>query len=271
MKRILLVFFCAMLLTCPVSAHPGRTDSSGGHYDRSTGEYHYHHGYPAHQHAGGICEYNFDDQTGRRSGSSNSTAKSTTVSDLEAEISRLETRNHFLEYELEHKTEKDQTALVWAFITFFVITLAVCILIGVSKRSQRKHMESEKQELEKQYNKELEFAKKYSNVSPLTFSGAPKNIYVDSNGTICMRDDRVKTNYGSFTVYTALYSKRFHRTKGCSSASTPVHLEAAFLNHLSPCSKCCQDEYLNEIYFPMKRWYPEYQNILKIKKGHDIP
>lgn len=23
-------------------AHPGRTDSNGGHYDRSTGEYHYH-------------------------------------------------------------------------------------------------------------------------------------------------------------------------------------------------------------------------------------
>ena len=237
MKRILLVFFCAMLLTCSVSAHPGRTDSSGRHYDRSTGEYHYHHGYPAHQHAGGICEYNFDDQTGRRSGSSNSTAKPTTVSDLEAEISRLETRNHFLEYELEHKTE----------------------------------MESENQELEEQYNKEIEFEKKYSNVSPLAFSGAPKNIYVDSNGTICMRDDRVKTNYGSFTVYTALYSKRFHRIKGCSSASTPIHLESAFLNHLSPCSKCCQDEYLNEIYFPMKRWYPEYQNILKIKKVHDIP
>jgi hypothetical protein len=31
-------------------AHPGRTDSDGGHTDHSTGEYHYHHGYPAHQH-----------------------------------------------------------------------------------------------------------------------------------------------------------------------------------------------------------------------------
>ena len=43
--------------------HPGRTDSSGGHYDRSTGEYHYHHGYPAHQHPGGVCPYDFDDKT----------------------------------------------------------------------------------------------------------------------------------------------------------------------------------------------------------------
>lgn len=33
-----------------VSAHSGRTDSNGGHYNRSTGEYHYHHGKSAHQH-----------------------------------------------------------------------------------------------------------------------------------------------------------------------------------------------------------------------------
>lgn len=44
-------------LTICVMAHSGRTDSSGGHYDTSTGEYHYHHGYPEHQHPGGICPY----------------------------------------------------------------------------------------------------------------------------------------------------------------------------------------------------------------------
>ena len=31
-------------------AHSGRTDGSGGHYNHSTGKYHYHHGYPAHDH-----------------------------------------------------------------------------------------------------------------------------------------------------------------------------------------------------------------------------
>lgn len=41
-----------------VFAHPGKTDSDGGHFDRSTGEYHYHHGYPAHQHENGTCPYN---------------------------------------------------------------------------------------------------------------------------------------------------------------------------------------------------------------------
>ena len=38
-------------------AHPGGTDYRGGHYDRSTGEYHYHHGHPAHSHPDGVCPY----------------------------------------------------------------------------------------------------------------------------------------------------------------------------------------------------------------------
>ena len=48
-------------------AHPGRTDGRGGHTNNSTGEYHYHHGYPEHDHydmdGDGIidCPYNFHD------------------------------------------------------------------------------------------------------------------------------------------------------------------------------------------------------------------
>ena len=58
---------CAAFLTVSAFAHPGNTDSSGGHYNRSTGEYHYHHGYPAHQHTNGKCPYDYDDKTGQNS------------------------------------------------------------------------------------------------------------------------------------------------------------------------------------------------------------
>lgn len=37
---IILIF----TITLSVSAHPGRTDANGGHYNRKTGEYHYHNG-----------------------------------------------------------------------------------------------------------------------------------------------------------------------------------------------------------------------------------
>jgi len=65
----LLIFILAQVLVVPVSAHPGKTDSNGGHTDHETGEYHYHHGYPAHDHYdidgdGNIdCPYEFDDRT----------------------------------------------------------------------------------------------------------------------------------------------------------------------------------------------------------------
>ena len=72
-KRYLIpILACMLLLSCctVAFAHPGATDANGGHYDHSTGEYHYHHGYPAHQHPDGRCPYNYDDRTGQNSGSS---------------------------------------------------------------------------------------------------------------------------------------------------------------------------------------------------------
>ena len=58
MRRLLCIVVVLLLLTVPLAlAHSGRTDSDGGHYDRSTGEYHFHHGMSAHQHPGGVCPY----------------------------------------------------------------------------------------------------------------------------------------------------------------------------------------------------------------------
>lgn len=52
-----LAVICMLAGCLMADAHSGRTDAKGGHYDRSTGEYHYHHGYPAHQHPNGVCPY----------------------------------------------------------------------------------------------------------------------------------------------------------------------------------------------------------------------
>ena len=66
MKRPLYFILLLLVLTViPAYAHPGSLDDKGGHTDSATGEYHFHHGYPAHQHTNGQCPYNFDDQTNR--------------------------------------------------------------------------------------------------------------------------------------------------------------------------------------------------------------
>lgn len=62
-KRFTLLFVFIFLIIASASAfaHPGRTDSKGGHYDRQNGGYHYHHGYSAHQHPNGVCPYETED------------------------------------------------------------------------------------------------------------------------------------------------------------------------------------------------------------------
>ena len=44
MKRIICLVLIFILVATSSYAHSGRTDSSGGHYNRKTGEYHYHGG-----------------------------------------------------------------------------------------------------------------------------------------------------------------------------------------------------------------------------------
>lgn len=75
-KFLIMLTVCLFLsgLSVTAFAHPGKTDSEGGHYDHSTGAYHYHHGYSPHSHydrnGDGVadCPYDFDDQTGANNG-----------------------------------------------------------------------------------------------------------------------------------------------------------------------------------------------------------
>lgn len=81
MRKIVILILTTVFMFAfciDVVAHPGKTDKFGGHYDKSTGKYHYHHGYPAHQHTDtngdGVpdCPYDYNDKTGQNSGTSSS-------------------------------------------------------------------------------------------------------------------------------------------------------------------------------------------------------
>ena len=67
--QILLALALCQSLAITAFAHPGRTDSNGGHTNHSTGEYHYHHGQPEHQHYDmngdgyADCPYDFNGNT----------------------------------------------------------------------------------------------------------------------------------------------------------------------------------------------------------------
>ena len=42
--RAALMIILAVSMSLTAAAHPGKTDANGGHYNRKTGEYHYHNG-----------------------------------------------------------------------------------------------------------------------------------------------------------------------------------------------------------------------------------
>ena len=128
---LMLVLLLLILFAFTVLAHPGRTDSNGGHYNRSTGEYHYHHGYPEHKHINGECTYNFDDKTGSNSSSSNknsynynTTAKSTTQYTTQPIIKKQSAFNSIKNY----INEKPTSALLLFLAILILIIVAIYIL-----------------------------------------------------------------------------------------------------------------------------------------------
>lgn len=76
MKKLHFILCCILIITTFAYAHPGKTDSRGGHYNKSTGEYHYHHGYPAHSVCGIGCPYNNIDATNHKSSDSSGSSSS---------------------------------------------------------------------------------------------------------------------------------------------------------------------------------------------------
>ena len=80
LKKFFLFLMLVVFVITPALyayAHSGKTDFYGGHYDKSTGKYHYHHGYSAHEHTNGECPYDFNDATDHDSNyQSNSNNKS---------------------------------------------------------------------------------------------------------------------------------------------------------------------------------------------------
>lgn len=125
MKRMCSFVFACVLLLSFAYAHPGKTDGKGGHTDHSTGEYHYHHGYPAHQHPNGTCIYEFDDKTGQNSGTpggsiSTRAASTTKVTTTTAKATTIKKTTSATTASNSSKTE-DKTPVI------LIIVLIVCL------------------------------------------------------------------------------------------------------------------------------------------------
>ena len=125
MKKTVLLFIIFVTFVSISFAHPGRTDSNGGHYDRSTGEYHYHNdGYS-------IDEY-----------SSDKLKVNDTSNDLQEQIYSKQNTISKLNYTITEKNEeiekmKTTQEFMWiGFIIVFLFGICVSYNIGKNKASE---------------------------------------------------------------------------------------------------------------------------------------
>lgn len=111
MKRIVLLFILFITFVSSSFAHSGRTDSNGGHYNRSTGEYHYHND---------IYEVEYDEYVEEDEGSNEKTGELMVGGDdeyvinlrnenqeLQEELNELKYAQEEIEYELQNRGVKD--------------------------------------------------------------------------------------------------------------------------------------------------------------------
>lgn len=142
MKRVVFVFlaFLFLFLSVSVSAHKGRTDSDGGHYDQSTGKYHWHHGYEAHQHYdmdgdGDIdCPYDFDNKSDQTGGLQGGKSKVEFINGTES--SSDETKGN--------QTGRGEEVNWFVAVSPFIAVIAIVVIFVLARNISNKNKELEK-------------------------------------------------------------------------------------------------------------------------------
>lgn len=256
----------------PALAHSGRTDSQGGHYDSETGEYHYHHGYPAHQHydidgdGKPDCPYDFVDKTGSRSGSSSgsgSSAKAAKESGVKAQTTQA----------AEGEDRAGITSAVVGWCTAGVATLAAFALWRKGEAEGKAHNEAmdglrktlrqEKSKAEAQAELIDTFGKRVqeqqTEILTLKRDYSAKKVEADrATRELDRQEGRIPRNiafapdgmpvywrpnserpYGAYTVYIRRDSGIYHLDPYCAGWAPEVgHLFDVLETPLRPCKRC---------------------------------
>ena len=279
MNKKVLAILAAVILTVtavsPVYAHQGRTDDNGGHWDYSSGTYHYHHGYPEHQHydmdGDGIldCPYEFDDKTGQNSETSGNSGNG---------ASKNEDVDKFLLYmglitavavivvlavklKKSHERLADNKIKISELCTLNDHNSADLDRKVQALENANKHIETLSDELfaaDKRY-----YALLYEGKTREDVANAPDGCFIGEDElpytkTGC--DDFHK--WGDFTVFVASKGGCYHRTYGCSGATSPVNV-VNIPKGFRRCVKCSPNSY-------DLVWFYKYRQIKIITDKYSI-
>lgn len=306
MKKIFCFFILLIVifLSFSASAHSGKTDSDGGHWDNNTGEYHYHHGYPAHQHTNGECPYDFKDNIKHTEKSnynynySYTTTTATTTanksSSSDADISEtiylICAVSVFLSFALveffllvknKEKYQKEKNRLSHEKEEIKrkgekeAAELHSCIDELTNKLSDS---ESEKEKYKSLYQKYLKLSENYSDIITQSFNFKnihdilpliPENTsFLYEKNTYLPRNTKKPGKYGSYTVYRSRNGCVYHFLQGCSGA----HNELNYINiknyDFMFCKKC--SSYMSSEMELCELWAEDFEYLMNLVKDKDI-
>ena len=267
MKRFVTLFVTlTVLLSLPIHAHPGGIDANGGHYDRSTEIYHFHHGYPAHQHINGACPYNFDDQTGQNSGLSLSGQGGSSSSPGQSSGSSSNSSNTPEPATPKKSVLSDSdlgglilASLLGMYVMFHVIRFFVLRLLSAKEASVKKEEAAAAAYAKRR--KELILLYSGKHLSDLAPPPHPTH-YIGSDGLPCSPGEG---KWGDiYTVYiSSPQSPVFHDRPFCSCTRySPVNIVE--VSRRRPFSRCFHRP------IPSLLWYQEQKRILRLCKEYQI-
>lgn len=293
-KKQLMIFSVSIillsLLTISAFAHAGRTDEQGGHFDNEAQEYHYHHGYPAHQHEDGECPYNFVDNEDKKETKS---ANNKTTFDWDA----IKEKNKEIPDNSIKKNSNNKKIHVISVLIIIAISLKVFLLIR--KKIRRKKtlyylsilkpqlisIKEDKSYIDKAMYKLLRSnlikvkEEKY-NTDKAYYTALFTDEYI--NNTINFPDGIIYKNetiidllsdkeYGRYTAYKTLSGTAIHFKKGCSDSYIPINLLEldCYDKKKKPCKKCFSEQ-KSKLIETQPEWYLEYLKIIDIKNKYNI-
>lgn len=228
------LFFLVIILFSVFPMHSGRTDSSGGHYNRLTGEYHYHHGEGAHQHE----DLNGD---GVISGS---------LEDCPIEQRKIVTKR-ILKY---------ISATIVIIIALFIVIVIIKSKIQEKKRLRLEEIAKRQREIEFLKEKIL-MMEKYGGRSIEELVNIPSDSEIGKDNLPRVKN-AVSAWGDKYTFYTNFEKTRYHYNH-CRYAFL-FHAQNAYtLRKKEPCRVCKPK-------LPDMQWVDEYLKIKAIKEKYHI-
>lgn len=240
----LIIALLLFTLSIETSAHTGGTDSEGGHYNRSTGEYHYHHGFPAHQHEDGLCPYSSEKDETETSESNNRDIS--IVNKPESEHANKQQNKNKIKSKIEN------------LLIIIIVFSHPFIIAGIASFLKNKRFKREQQR--KWQEEHDKYFKLYAFKDPITLVDIPDDVFLRDNIPVTNDEGR----YGAYTVYITRRGQRFHQDPFCVPYAKEKHLFEVYKTH-TPCKKCVKKA------FPRYKWYIEYRKIFDAKKKYNIP